>query len=484
MKKSYGSVPKTRLKRIFEALLVLANENKRGPLHLKCGSQMTLRRGKQPNQVYVRTSTATLAEFTNQYEALQDKGANDPLVSWQVAETLRHLESTLGILIDCRSKRQGATERYFRLELWYPLAEVRLNLSEVNRRWPKSLSIEHKSSSEPSISPFARNRQLLKLIQAAAQPITWQQFAIAIGLSEVSEQQSKTLLAETCILLLSNPPEAWCQYLYRFSPFHLLEARAGEHLLSLISKIPSLQRSTVDIVVDQIARIQSWPSGETNSFLLQLAHGEEWAGLQTLTEISWKLLDAGEAQLANQLITLLSDEQLYKSKIQELLEIKQIAITDQHNQVILLSGAMLRRKGLPAYLKGKITHLLIQGLVLTGKYHLAWKVSERAIKDISPETDLENWLVFQCTLCSLDIYFGRKGNAEARLLGLEKIVEAQYSKHVQPLILQLKGEYYQSLKDFSQAQSYFQSSLEHYEILRQSSRVQELRDKLRKINQG
>jgi hypothetical protein len=214
MKKSLGTVPKTRLKRIFEALMVFANEKKRGPLHLKYAHQVTLKPGQQTNQVSVRTSTAALAGLTNQYEALQDKEINEPLVSWQVAETLEHLETTLGILVDCRRKRQGATERYFKLELWYPLSEVRLNLAEVNCRWPKSHSSVSKQTSDLSLSPFARNQRLLKLISVATQPINWRQFAIAIGLSEENELQNKKLLAETCILLLANPPHSWNQYLY------------------------------------------------------------------------------------------------------------------------------------------------------------------------------------------------------------------------------------------------------------------------------
>jgi tetratricopeptide (TPR) repeat protein len=483
MKKSLGAVPKTRLKRIFEALMVFANEKKRGPMHLKHAHQVTLKHGQQPNQVYVRTSTAALADLTNQYEALQDKGINEPLVSWQVAETLEHLETTLGILVDCRRKRQGATERYFKLELWYPLSEVRLNLAEVNCRWPKSHSSVSKQTSDLSLNPFARNRQLLKLISVSMQPITWKQFAIAIGLSEENELQSKKLLAETCILLLDNPPHSWNQYLYRFSPLHLLEAGAGEQLLSFLPQIPPLQRSTVDLIVDQMVHIQSWPSGETNSFLLQLAHSEEWASLQTLIEIAWKLLDAGEEQLATQLVTLISDKQLYKSQINKLFEIKQAAISQESSQVIFLAGKMLRSKGLPTSLKAKVIYLLIQGLINTGKNHLAWNVCERAIKNVSPETDLEDWLRFQCNLCHQDIFFGRNDCAGARLIGLEKIISAQHSKHFHPLILQLKGEYYQSLEDYSQAQSNFQASLEQYQMLRQFSMAQELINKLSKIHQ-
>jgi Effector-associated domain 4 len=427
MKKSLGTVPKTRLKRIFEALMVFANENKRGPLHLKHAHQVILRHGQQTNQISVRASIAALASLTNQYEALQDKGINEPLVSWQVAESLEHLETTLGILIDCRRKRQGATERYFKLELWYPLSEVRLNLAEVNCRWPtKSHSSVSKHTSDPSLSPFAQNQRLLKLISAATKPIDWRQFAVAIGLSEENELQNKKLLADTCILLLANPPQSWKQYLYRFSPLHLLEAGEGGQLLSFILKIPPLQRSTVDLIVDRIVNIQSWPSGETNSFLLQLAHSEEWVGLKTLTEVAWKLVDAEEHQLAAQLVTLLPDTQLYKSQIQILFEIKRAAISQQPVQVILLAGKMLRGKGLPPSLKAKVIYLLIQGLMNTGKNYLAWRVCERAIKDVSPETDLDDWLRFQCTLCLQDIFFDRSDCARARLIGLEKIVTAQH----------------------------------------------------------
>jgi Effector-associated domain 4 len=483
MKKSFGSVPKTRLKRLFEALMAFAVEEKRGFLHLKYGHQVILRHGQLPNQIYVRTSTSALAGLTNQYEALQDKGTNEPLVSWQVTETLKHLETTLGILADCRRKRQGATERYFKLELWYPLSEVRLNLAEVNRRWPKSRSSVSIESSDLSITPFARNQQLLKLIRVATQPITWKQFAIAIGLPEDSELQSKTLLAETCILLLGNPPCEWSQYLYRFSPLHILDGGAGTKLLSLLPKVLPLQRSTVDVIVSQMVHIQSWPSGETNSFLLLLAHSEEWFGLYILTEIAWKLLDAEETKLATQLVMLLSDKQLYKSQIQRLLEIKQAALSQQDTKVILLSGAMLRSKGLPPSFKGKVNSLLIQSLIFSEKHHLAWKACERAMKDISPETDLENWLTFQFILSQLDIFFDRADSGWARLVGLEKIIMAQQCKHFQPLILQLKGEYYQSVGDYSHARSSFHESLEQYQLLRQFSKVQELKNKLSKMHQ-
>jgi hypothetical protein len=481
MKKSLGAVPKTRLKRIFEALMVFANEQKRGPLHLKYAHQLTLKYGQQPNQVFVRTSTAALAGLTNQYEDLQDKGINEPLVSWQVAETLEHLETTLGILVDCRRKRQGATERYFKLELWYPLSEVRLNLAEVNCRWPKSHSSASKQAPSPSLSPFARNQRLIKLISVATQPIDWKQFAIAIGLSEENELQSKKLLAETCILLLDNPPHSWSQYLYRFSPLHLLDAGAGEQLLSFLPKIFPLQRSTVDLIVDQIIYIQSWPSGETNTFLLQLAHSEDWTGLHTLTEIAWKLMDAGEIQLANQLVILLSDKHFYKSQIQRLFEIKQASIFHQPAQVIVLAGKMLHSKGVPPSLKAKVIYLLVQGLINTGNHNLAWKVCERAIKNVSPETDLEDWLRLQCTLCHQDIFFNRNDSAAARLMGLEKIVAAQHSKHFKPLILKLKGEYYQSLEDYSKARSNFKDSQEQFEMLRQFSKVQELIQKIEQI---
>ncbi len=483
MKKSLGMVPKTRLKRVFEALLFFANEHKRGLLHLKYAHQLILRQGQQPNHVYVRTSTAALANLTNQYESLQDREINEPLVSWQVAETLEHLETTLGILVDCRRKRQGATERYFKLELWYPLSEVRLNLAEVNCRWPKSHALVSKPilTSTPAQSPFAQNKRLIKLISVATQPIDWKQFAIAIGLSEDNEMQSKKLLAETCILLLDNPPHSWKQYLYRYSPLHFLDAGASEQLLSYLSKFSPLQRSTVDLIVEKIVINQSWPSGEINSFLLRLAHSDEWAGVQTLTEIVWKLMDSGENQIASQIIILLTNKQLYKSQIQKLFEIKRASTSQQSVQVIVLAGKMLCSKGLPSSFKAKVTHLLIQSLIITGKHHLALKVCDRSIKNISPEINLEDWLRFQCTLCDLDIFFGRNKCAGARLIGLEKIISAQNSKHFYPLVLQLKGEYYQSFKDYSQAQSNFQANLEQYRMLRQFSKVQELTKKIEQI---
>jgi Effector-associated domain 4 len=478
MKKSFGSVPKTRLKRLFEALLAFAVEEKRGILHLKYGNQVILRYGQLSNQIYVRTSSSALAGLTNQYETFQKKGINEPLESWHVAETLKHLETTLGILIDCRRKRQGATERYFRLELWHPFSEIQFNLDEVNRRWPNSRSTFPNESSDLSLTPFTRNKRLLKLIHEATQPITWQQFANAIGLSENNEHQSKALLAETCILLLENPPSEWLQYLYRFSPLHILDGGAGTQLLSLLPKNLALQRSTIDLILDRIIHIQTWPIGETNSFLIQLAHSDEWFGINILTEIAWKLLDSSETQLATQIVMLLSDKQLYKSQAQKLLEIKQAVLSRQYAKVLLSAGEILKNKGLPPSFKSKVNSLIIQSLINSDKHHLAWKVCEKAMKNVSPETDLDDWLTFQFILTQLDIFFDRTDCAWARLVGLEKIVMAQQCKSFQPLILQLKGEYYQSVKDYSQAKFSFNESLAQYQTLRHFLRIQDVEEKL------
>jgi hypothetical protein len=141
----------------------------------------------------------------------------------------------------------------------------------------------------------------------------------------------------------------------------------------------------------------------------------------------------------------------------------------------------LHSKGVPPSLKAKVIYLLVQGLINTGNHNLAWKVCERAIKNVSPETDLEDWLRLQCILCHQDIFFNRNDSAGARLMGLEKIVAAQHSKHFKPLILELKGEYYQSLEDYSKARSNFKDSQEQFEMLRQFSRVQELIQKIEQI---
>lgn len=478
MKMSYGAVPKARLKRVLEALLNYAVEEKNGPLHLKYRQLVHLRRGKQPNELYVRTSTAALQDLINQFEVFQDKDADQPFLRWQISEALKHLEITLGILVDCRRKTQGATDRSFRLHFWHPIIEIHLNLSEVNHRWPKSQPLAMKPSLDSGQNHIGENKQLLQLMQFAVKPITPQQFARAIGLLADNEKQSKTLLAETCIFLLQNLLDSCRQYLYRFSAFHLLEAELGEQLLSLICKTPQLQRATVDTVVDQFVQIQAWPSGGTNGFLLQLANSEEWTGLQTLTEIAWKLIEVDETQLAMQLINLLSEEQIYKSKIQELLEIKKDTVKCQPIKILLRVGSILRKKGLPKTLKAKAALLLTEALIQANKHNLSWKVCEREIRNISPETDLENWLAFQCRLCSLDLYFNQYDSAAARLMGLEKIVEAQCSRHFEPIVQQLKGEYFQNIGDIFQAQSAFQLSLEKYEQLHYFVRAKNLKNKM------
>ena len=439
MKQSHGSVPKTRLKRVFEALMAFAIEKKKDSLHLKYAQLVTLRYGKFPTQISVHTSTSALAGLTNLYEELQNKGICEPVVPWQVAEALKHLETTLGILVDCRQKRQGATERFFKLELWHPISEIQSNLEEINRKWPISQSSVLTGTSDQSHSPFSRNKQLLKLINVATQPITWKQFSNAIGLSEANELQSKILLAETCILLIENPPSYWNQYLHRFTPLHLLEAGLETQLLLLLTKIPSLQRATIDLIVDQMILIHSWPSGEINSFLLLLAHSEEWGAIKTLIDIAWKLLDVGEEQLTNHLVQLLPDKLIYKPQIQKLLEVKKASLSNQDFQTILLAGEILKIIGLPESLKAKVTSLLIKELIIIKKYKLAWKICERVLKSTSPESDLEDWLTFQLAQCKLEFILGESDCAKARLTGLEKIVLAQNCKFFYPLVLDLKG---------------------------------------------
>ena len=458
--------------------MAFAIEEKKAPLHLKYAQLVTLRYGKLPTQISVRTSTSALAGLTNLYEELQNKGICEPVVPWQVAEALKHLETTLGILVDCRQKRQGATERFFRLELWHPISEIQSNLEEINRKWPKPQSSVPTGPLDQSHSPFSRNQQLLKLINVATQPITWRQFSNAIGLSEANELQSKLLLAETCILLIDNPPSYWIQYLYRFAPLHLLEAGIGAQLLPLLTKIPSLQRSTVDLIVEQMIRIHSWPSGETNSFLLLLAHSEEWGAIKTLIEIVWKLLDSGEEQLANQLVQLLPNDLIYKSQIQKLLEVKKAALYNQNFHTILLAGKMLKVIGLPESLKAKVISLLIKELIIIKRHKLAWKICERALKNTSPESNLEDWLTFQLALCELEFILKKTDCAGARLIGLEKIVLAQNCKFFYPLVLELKGEYCISKNDKVQARANLQESLKHYQISCKFSKVKQLENKL------
>ena len=458
--------------------MAFAIEEKTDPLHLKYAQLITLRYGKLPTQISIRTSTSTLAGLTNLYEELQNKGICEPVVPWQVAEALKHLETTLGILVDCRKKRQGATERFFRLELWHLISEIQSNLEEINRKWPKPQSSVLTGTSDQSHSPFSRNQQLLKLINVATQPITWRQFSTAIGLSEANELQSRMLLAETCILLIENPPSYWIQYLHRFAPLHLLEAGVGAQLLPLLTKIPLLQRSTVDLIVEQIIRIHSWPSGETNSFLLLLAHSEEWGAIKTLIEVAWKLVDAEEEQLANQLVQLLPNNLIYKSQIQKLLEVKEAALHNQNFQAILLAGKMLKSIGLPESLKAKIISSLIKELIITKRLKLAWKICERALKNTSPEIDLEDWLTFQFALCELEFILEKNECAGARLIGLEKIVLAQNCKSFYPLVLELKGEYYISKHDYAQARENLQESLKHYQMSHKFSKIKQVENKL------
>ncbi len=478
MKQSYGSVPHGRLRRIIEALVSFAEEGKNGFLHRQFSKQVTIRKGKMPNLIFVKTSPTSLAELTNAYEQQHLKDYLKRIESWHVTEALKHLETTLGILSDRRKKRQGSRLRHFSLQFWHVLSDTQSNFEEIALRWPtketQPLLVPSPSSCGDNHYSFSQNQDLLHLVATTSQPLTWQQFAIAVGLLDGSEHQVKQLLAETCVTLLDNPPSAWKKYLYQFTPFHLLNAGQEEKLLSLLIKIPQIQRETVDLILTQIVQHQSWPVGASNSLLIQLAYSEELVALQTLTDIGVKMLQAGQETFAHQIWQLLPDQQPYKGLVSSLLQVQKRVNSKQPKEVLSLSRQLLREKGIPPFIKNRIFHLFAHGLYLNGKYSLAQRVCERNLRHISPEDDCETWLAFKLTLCHLDIIAGRMENAKEHFFPLRRVINALHSPYYEAKIEYLQGEYNFCLGKYADAQNHFQASLQKYDLLRHHGSIQEL----------
>lgn len=444
MKRSYGPVPKARTWRILEALLSFASDSSSQRVCFRqFGRRVVVRKGMQPNHIFVRATPQALAELTNSYENYCQKNYLGRIETWHVVEALAHLEQTLGILGDRRQKRQGSRSRYFRLELWHPLADVRRNLEELARCWPQKAS---QLVSLPTLisndhpEDLYQNPQLVQLVGAASHPITCQEFARAIGLVDGSESQIKQLLAKTCLALLENPSPSWESYLYRFAPEHLLAAKAEAELVELLPRFPQIQRASVELIVNQFVCSHSWPEGGINGFLLELAYRDEPIALKTLIEIALRLIQCGQEKFASQIGELLPDTNSYKTLVQQLLEVQRRVTDGLPEEVVQLVGQLLHQRGLHPYLRGKTIGLLCQGLLMQGKNHLVRRICERMAQQIFPDNDFETWLTLQFTLCRLEILSGQPESAAARMIPLEKIVAAQHSSYYQEKLGQIKTE--------------------------------------------
>ena len=145
MRKSYGNIPKLRVMRVIEALLVYAAEDRQGPLHQLC-SGIRIRRIKKFNQIYVTTTLKPLTQLINCSERLVSKRYPEEMETSKVYEAISHLEKTVRVLTDLRTKRQGSKQLYFRLDLYHSLSLIQKNVEELERKWPRATPYENMTS--------------------------------------------------------------------------------------------------------------------------------------------------------------------------------------------------------------------------------------------------------------------------------------------------------------------------------------------------
>jgi hypothetical protein len=151
MKKySFGPAPRSRVKRLLEALLVYAAENEEGELHNIIHQGLDI--SNDGIRLIFRTNIKVLVQLINAYEKVSQKDYEDEVLKWQVQEALHHLESSLGILQDHRLKGQGSEVWNFSILLWYPYKEIKRNLEAVDNKWPSSKSSVVKIDKTPHLN--------------------------------------------------------------------------------------------------------------------------------------------------------------------------------------------------------------------------------------------------------------------------------------------------------------------------------------------
>jgi Effector-associated domain 4 len=151
MKKySYGPAPRSRTKRLLEALMAYAAENEEGELHNII--HQGLDKSHDGIRLIFRTNIKVLVQLINAYETAFQKDYEDEILKWQVQEALHHLKDTLGILQDHRLKVQGSEVWTFSLLLWYSCDEINRNLKAVDDKWPSSKSPVVKINKTPHLN--------------------------------------------------------------------------------------------------------------------------------------------------------------------------------------------------------------------------------------------------------------------------------------------------------------------------------------------
>ena len=126
VKLSYGPQPKKRAKRLFEALLNLANDQFEQSDRLKI--QLNT---QTESQLIVRTKVRYLEQLTalDSYEG--------KLSAIQIKEVLKHLKDFLEILEDNRVSTKGSDNWHFTLKLWYPYYDLDANIERFEQEWER-----------------------------------------------------------------------------------------------------------------------------------------------------------------------------------------------------------------------------------------------------------------------------------------------------------------------------------------------------------
>lgn len=140
MKQSYGKASKIRVIRVLEAILAISADID----HDIDGSDISkpeIYTGKNKNEIFIKTTIKKLIKLIWLHE--KGKGTKElrELKSWEIRDVFKHLENTLKILHDLRNKRQGSSEIFIMLKMWYGPKHIHSNIDKVNQYWTKPLEL-------------------------------------------------------------------------------------------------------------------------------------------------------------------------------------------------------------------------------------------------------------------------------------------------------------------------------------------------------
>ncbi len=130
---NYGPQAKKRAKRLFEALIALAN------FDLHDADTIPIRVNWQSDKrLVVQTKVRFLQELTSKdrYEGV--------LTGEQIKESLKRLEDFMEVLEDNRAATQGAEDWHFTLNFWYRRQEMEANLRQFEVEWEERRPLKSK----------------------------------------------------------------------------------------------------------------------------------------------------------------------------------------------------------------------------------------------------------------------------------------------------------------------------------------------------